>query len=189
MKNYIKKIGISSICISILLIVISIFMIIKPIESINVVIVLLGFVLVIDGLIHFISYFDIKDEYRFFSFELAEAIIDIVLGFLVVQNSNVVENILPIIIGIWIVVQGITKIQIAFNIRGVHNTQWGIMFLMSLISIVLGVSIMLNPTVSFEVMIKLAGAVLLYSQIISLYDDVYFTTQVKEIENAIKKSK
>ena len=187
MKNYIRKLGIASICISILLIIIALFMITNPSETIAVVIVLLGYVLVVDGLIHFISYFNIKDEYRFFSFELAESIIYIILGFLTVKYSNTVEDILPMVIGIWIVVQGINEIQIAFNIRGIRDVKWGMVFLMSLISIALGCSLIFRPNVSFNIMIRLAGAVLLYSQIITLYDNIYFITQVKELKKEVKK--
>ena len=187
MKNYIRKLGIASICISILLIIIALFMITNPSETIAVVIVLLGSVLVVDGLIHFISYFNIKDEYRFFSFELAESIIYIILGFLTVKYANTVEDILPMVIGIWIVVQGINEIQIAFNIRGIRDVKWGMVFLMSLISIALGCSLIFRPNVSFNIMIRLAGAVLLYSQIITLYDNIYFITQVKELKKEVKK--
>lgn len=187
MKNYIRKLGIASICISILLIIIALFMITNPSETIAVVIVLLGYVLVVDGLIHFISYFNIKDEYRFFSFELAESIIYIILGFLTVKYSNTVEDILPMVIGIWIVVQGINEIQIAFNIRGIRDVKWGMVFLMSLISIALGCSLIFRPNVSFNIMIRLAGAILLYSQIITLYDNIYFITQVKELKKEVKK--
>ena len=187
MKNYIKKLGVASICISILLIIIALFMITNPSETIAVVIVLLGYVLVVDGLIHFISYFNIKDEYRFFSFELAESIIYIILGFLTVKYSNTVEDILPMVIGIWIVVQGINEIQIAFNIRGIRDVKWGMVFLMSLISIALGCSLIFKPNLSFDIMIRLAGAILLYSQIITLYDNIYFITQVKELKKEVKK--
>ena len=186
MRNYIRKLGVTSICMSIVLIIISIFMIVKPIETIGLVIVLLGYVLVVYGLIHFISYFNIRDEYRFFSFELGESIIDVILGFFVVLHTDTVEVILPIVIGIWIIMQGITELQVAFNIRGIRGTKWGIVFLMSLISIALGISIVFKPVPSFDVMTRLAGAVLLYSEIITLYDNIYFITQVKDIEKTVK---
>ena len=189
MKNYIKKLGVASICISILLIIISLFMINKPVETIAVVIVLLGYVLVIDGLIHFVSYFNIKDEYRYFSFELAESIIYIILGFLIVRYANTVETILPTVVGIWIVIQGINEIQIAFNIRGIRGIEWGMVLLLSLVSIALGVGIIFKPNLSFDIMIRLAGAILLYSQIITLYDNIYFIIQVKDFKKEIKKLK
>lgn len=187
MKNYIRKLGIASICISILLIIISLFMINKPMETVAVVIVLLGYILVIDGLIHLVSYFNIKDEYRYFSFELAESIIYVILGFLIVKYADTVETILPTVIGIWIVIQGINEIQIAFNIRGIHGVEWGLVLLLSLVSVALGVGIIFKPNVSFDIIIRLAGAVLLYSQIINLYDNIYFIIQVKDIKKEIKK--
>lgn len=187
MENYIRKIGMSSIAISTLLIVISLFLIFKPISALGVLIVMFGYVLVLDGLIHFISYTKIKDEYRFFSYELAEAIIDIALGFVVVCNVSSIETILPIVLGIWIILEGILKLQIAFNIRGIRDTKWGLMLVLSLVSIALGIAIMLNPATSFELIIKLSGTVLLMTQLFNIYDDVYILTQVKEVKKTVKK--
>ena len=62
MESYIKKIGRDSIFISCLLIVISLFMVFKPIDVLGVVIIMFGYILVADGLIHFASYFRIQNE-------------------------------------------------------------------------------------------------------------------------------
>lgn len=186
MENYIKKIGRNSIFISCLLIVLSLFMILKTTSAISVIIVMFGYVLVADGLIHFASYFRIENEYRYFSYELAESIIDIVLGFVVVCNVSSIESVLPLVIGIWIILEGILKLQIAFNIRGVRDAKWGLMLVLSLVSIALGVGIMLNPNTSFELIIKLSGIVLLITQLFNIYDDVYILTQVKNVKKIVK---
>ncbi len=186
MESYIKKIGRDSIFISCLLIVISLFMVFKPIDVLGVVIIMFGYILVADGLIHFASYFRIQNEYRYFSYELAESIIDIVLGFVVVCNVSSIEKVLPLVLGIWIILEGILKLQIAFNIRGVRDTKWGLMLILSLVSIALGVAVMLNPATSFEVIIKISGVVLLVTQLFNIYDDVYILTQIKEVEKAVK---
>ena len=118
--------------------------------------------------------------------ELAESIIDIVLGFVVVCNVSSIEKVLPLVLGIWIILEGILKLQIAFNIRGVRDTKWGLMLILSLVSIALGVAVMLNPATSFEVIIKISGVVLLVTQLFNIYDDVYILTQIKEVEKAVK---
>lgn len=186
MERYIKNIGRESIFISCLLIVISLFMILKPVTVLSVIIIMFGYILVADGLIHFVSYFSIRDEYRYFSYELAQAILDVILGFIVVCNVSSIEQVLPFVLGIWIILDGILKLQIAFNIRGIHDTKWGTMLAFSIISIVLGAAIMINPGSSMDIIIKLSGVVLLITQLFSIYDDVYILTQVKEVSNIVK---
>jgi uncharacterized membrane protein HdeD (DUF308 family) len=186
MERYIKNIGRESIFISCLLIVISLFMILKPVTVLSVIIIMFGYILVADGLIHFVSYFSIRDEYRYFSYELAQAILDVILGFIVVCNVSSIEQVLPFVLGIWIILDGILKLQIAFNIRGIRDTKWGTMLAFSIISIVLGAAIMINPGSSMDIIIKLSGVVLLITQLFSIYDDVYILTQVKEVSNIVK---
>lgn len=189
MESYIRKLGRNSIFISILLIVLSIFMIARPETTLSTIIILFGYVLVFDGLIHFLSYFTIKNEYRYFSYELAQAIIDVVLGFIIVCNVASVRTFLPIVLGIWIVLESILKIQIAFNIRGVRDTKWGIMFFMSLVSVALGVGMIAYPISSSDALIKIAGCVLLFTQIMNLYNDIYIINEFKKINKAIKNVK
>ena len=98
MERYIKNIGRESIFISCLLIVISLFMILKPVTVLSVIIIMFGYILVADGLIHFVSYFSIRDEYRYFSYELAQAILDVILGFIVVCNVSSIEQVLPFVL-------------------------------------------------------------------------------------------
>ena len=92
MESYIKKLGLNSLIVSVLLIIVSLLMVFKPLDTIDIIIIMLGYVIVVDGLIHFASYFRIQDEYRYFSYELAQAIIDIILGFLIVFSNVIFTN-------------------------------------------------------------------------------------------------
>lgn len=65
MENYIRKLGRNSIILSIILLVFGLFMYTNPISTINVMMIVFGVILVLDGLVHLVSYFAIKDEYRF----------------------------------------------------------------------------------------------------------------------------
>ena len=187
MEKYIKKVEAESICLSILLIILGIFMVGKTSVTTSVLIACLGYILVVDGIIHIISYFSMDNVYRVFNYELAQATMDIILGFLLITNTNSFLEILPICIGVWIVVDGIMKGQIAFNIRGISN--WGIMFVMALVSIALGVGIIFNPATSMDVIVKLCGCGLILEQMINIYDSVYILQRVDDVSDAIKDAK
>lgn len=186
MEKYIRKIGYSSIVTSILLIILSFFMMLKPVGTANILMLVLGYIFIVDGLIHFISYFSIKADYRFFSYELAQAILYIILGFIIVYNSNAITKALPIFLGIWIIIDGIFRIQIAFNISGLRNIRWGIMLCLSFIEILFGVILIIKPFESLETLTVVSGAMLMISQLFDIYDDVFVLSQVGKVEKILK---
>ena len=182
MEKYIRKLGRNSIIISIILIACGLFMLVNPIDTVYIIMILFGCLLVIDGLVHLISYFSIKDEYRFFSSELAQAIIYIILGFVLVCNYDNVSILLPIILGIWIIVESIYKLQIALNIRDVYDSHWGILLAMSIITGLLGMIILFNPFDSLALFIRIAGAIVIFVELIYIFEDFSIISQVGKIE-------
>lgn len=172
MENYIKKLAKNSLITSVFLAVLGFFMVLKSYETVSVLIIMFGWILVLDGLIHLASYFKIDHEYRYFSYELAQAIIDILLGFVVTINVKSIATILPVIIGVWIVLDAILKLQIALNLRDTKNAHWCIMTFCSLITIFIGFGIIFDPARSLDILMKLCGSALVFSQIFSIFDDI-----------------
>lgn len=196
MEKYIRKLGRNSIIFSIILFVFGLFMFAKPISTINILMMTFGCILVIDGLVHVVSYFSIKNEYRFFSTELAQSIIYIILGFVLVCNYDKISGLLPIILGIWIIVESIFKLQIALNIRDIYDSHWGMLLTMSIISGLLGMVILFNPFESLAMLIMICGVILMFVEVISIFEDVSIISRVgkaekieKEFEKEIEKIK
>lgn len=196
MEKYVRKLGRNSIVFSMILLVFGLFMFVKPISTINILMITFGCLLVVDGLVHLISYFSIKNDYRFFSGELAQAIIYIILGFVLVCNYDKISGLLPIILGIWIIVESIFKLQIALNIRDVYDSHWGMVLSMSIINGLLGMIILFNPFESLAVLTMACGAILMIVEVISIFEDITIISRVgkvqkieKEIEKKIKQVK
>lgn len=196
MEKYIRKLGRNSIIFSIILFAFGLFMFVKPISTINILMMIFGGILVVDGLVHLVSYFSIKNEYRFFSSELAQAIIYIILGFVLVCNFDKISALLPIILGIWIIVESIFKLQIALNIRDIYDSHWGMLLTMSIISGLLGMVILFNPFKSLAMFIMICGAIVMFVELISIFEDISIISRVgkaekleKEFEKKIEKIK
>lgn len=187
MEKYIRKLGRNSIIISLILMACGLFMLVNPIDTINAIMVLFGCLLVIDGLVHLISYFSIKDEYRFFSGELAQAIIYIILGFFLVCNYENISILLPIILGIWIIVESIFKLQISLNIRDIGDSHWGVLLGMSIITGLLGMVILFKPFESLSLFMRIAGAILMIVELIYIFEDFSIIAQVGKIEKKMDK--
>ena len=187
MENYIRKLGRNSIIISMILLVFGLFMFTRPISTINILMMIFGCLLVIDGLVHLVSYFSIKNEFRLYSNELAQSIIYIILGFLLVCNYNTISSFLPMVLGIWIIVDSIFKIQISLNIRDIYNSHWGILLAMSIISALLGMVILINPLESLALLTMMCGAILMIVEVISIFESFSIISRVGQVEKAEKK--
>ena len=73
MQEFIKKYSKNTLLISVLLLILSIFLMLKPLSSINVIVRLFAGIIVIDGIIHIVSYFKTPQEFKIFSFALQNA--------------------------------------------------------------------------------------------------------------------
>ena len=178
MEGYIKKLGTNSMIISALLIIFSIFLIFNPIETINFLIIAFGIILVVNGLMHIVSYFSIKNDFRAFSFELVQGIISIILGFVFIVKTEEASMFLPFILGAWIIIESIMKFQFAFNLRDVPKSNWVLMLIFSIIPAALGVVIILNPfTVTVAITVT-CGLILLLTEIINLFESGYILMKV-----------
>ena len=189
MEKYIRKLGRNSIILSIVLLVFGLFMFTRPISTINVLMIVFGVILVLDGLVHLVSYFSIKNDYRFFSGELVHAIIYIILGFVLMINYYNVSYLLPIILGIWIIVDSIFKLQISMNIRDIYDSHWGVLLAMSILTGLFGMIVLFNPVESLELLTRVCGAILMIVELISIFEDISIISRVGKFEKLEKEIK
>ena len=165
--EYVKRYEKSSIITSILMLIVSILLILMPETILNSIVVLLGIAALLDGILHSISYIITDKEMKAFSNELFFGILEIMTsGLLFLFKANII-NIFPVIIGIWIIIAGVTKFQLAFNLRGI-DSKWIVVLLSSIISIILGVLIILNPFSTVMTITVISGIILFITEICNL---------------------
>lgn len=189
MEKYVRKLGRNSIILSIVLLVFGLFMFTKPVSTVNLLMIMFGVILVLDGLVHLVSYFAIKDEYRFFSSELVQAIIYIILGFVLMINYYDISYLLPIVLGVWIIVDSIFRLQISLNIRDIYDSHWGVLLAMSIITGLFGMVILFNPVASLAMLTRVCGAILMIVELISLFEDISIISRVGKFEKLEKEMK
>ena len=149
-RNYIKNYERYAILISILMIFFSIFLIVKPDASILFFILLFGVLLVISGLGSLFSYFLTEKEDRLFSFDLISGILTILCGVFTIIYRNDLVQVLPIILGLWIIFSSLLKMQVAINFSSFSKSYlW--LLLLEVLMIVLGVVLITNP---FEIKVS-----------------------------------
>lgn len=178
MEKYLKQYGVQSLTISAFLVFLSIFLIFRPIELLNVIFVLLGCVIAVDGLVHAISYFSVSSEFKLFSFELIQGIIEMVIGILLVAYPQWLSNFLPYVVGSWIIIESIIRFQISINLRQIESVRWILMTILSIFTALLGVLIIMYPVFSSTLLVSACGIVLLVTELFNIIESIFFMMRI-----------
>jgi uncharacterized membrane protein HdeD (DUF308 family) len=168
MEERFKTYKIMSLLISVILVFFSIFMILKPGVSVIALIVSLGVIVLLDGIIHIISYLRIKKEFKSFNIELIRGIMNFIIGLIIIINPSIFTNFLPIIIGVWIVIQSIVKLQFAFNMKKAEDKNWLIILLFAIITLIIGLVVIFYPFEVIKQITTICGIILLVSETINI---------------------
>ena len=185
MKDIIKKKEIKGILGSLLLIVLSIFLMLKPIEIIGSLIKVIGMILLICGVFDFANYFVNKKEESLFDYGLVKGIIEITIGVLFIFKYDLLINLFPCILGLIIVFINIFKLQTAISLKEFEsNYMTGV--IISSLSIILGLVIVINPFETLEVVIIVSGAVLLISELSNIIYSISVLKFFKKTDKVVK---
>lgn len=182
-KEYIKKYEGCSIIVSILMIFLSIFLIAKPLESLEVFTVIFSIIILITGIGYMISYFTISKFSRLFSFDLLMGLITIISGIMLMIYRSDIISIFPIILGIWIIVSNLFKLQLSINLSLVLENNCALLILLSILMIVIGVLLIINPFASFITITVMAGVFLLITEVINLIESIYVLIKLKSTKD------
>ena len=177
-ENIIKYLK-SSIAISILLIIFSLFLIFAPEASLSLIMRILGIILIFTGLLHIINYFSEFKEFKTISIQLIVGVLTFIIGLTIIFKPLIVNDILIILIGSWIIIESVIKFQISLKEKVLGSDFWLFPFLLSIISFLIGVLVLFNPLETILTITTLCGIALLISEICSIIEDIYILKNVK----------
>lgn len=103
MEQFLKKIGWASIVTSLAFAIIGLIIAYNPNTTFKLISYLIGGVFIVFGLIKIFEYFRTKGSYDLYNYELVYGMIAALLGIVVISCHGMIETILRILIGIWII--------------------------------------------------------------------------------------
>ena len=173
---------------SILLVIFAVFLIVQPVNMTKTLIIIIGAVLVVDGIIDIVNYLAADREYRMFSLGIFEGIIELLAGALFLLNYEALIVVFPIILGIVIITKNMFKMQLALNLKQLGYNNWMYALLISLIVILLGIVVILNPFDSLKILVMTSGIIILVSEIINIIYSIVIIKQMKKIDKTVKEA-
>lgn len=94
-----------------------------------------------------------------------------VLGFVLLTNAAGILSILPMLLGIYLVIQGIGEVRKAINMRGTGVARWKVSGLLAVLMIVGGALVLVDPFSTFELCVMVFGGSLVVAGITGMLSD------------------
>lgn len=111
--------------------------------------------------------------------ELVLGIILLAFGLIILLNQVAFISILPIIIGMWLIIKSVMKIQLAINLKSMMAEKWGWVLASAILMFIFGVLIVLNPFATVITLTRFVGIMLLIAEICDLIESIYILAKVK----------
>ena len=171
----IAKIG--YIIVSALIVSIGVVFILRPFESLEVLGIICGAVMLAFGAIKIIGYFS-KDLYRLaFQFDLEFGTIMLIIGICIAAQPEKLISFFSVVMGIASLTDGLLKIRIAVQSKNFGLETWPVMTVFACLSCIAGIVLMFWPQESAKIICILLGVCLVADGILNILV-VLFTVKI-----------
>ena len=187
MKNIevkVKKMNMTSIIFSIIFILIGAFLLARPEDAIHLVSYALGIILVMWGLISVIQFFTDKESQNYLELSFIVGVFVLIFGIIVLIRPNTIASIIPLLLGIWMLINGVTKLSYALTLNKDKNASGSI--IVSILIVILGILLIFNPFAGAKTLVQILGVSII---IYSLLDLIECFTIRRVIKQDISKEK
>lgn len=182
-KDYVKKYECCSIVVSALMICLSLFLMFKPLESLELFTVIFSIIILLSGLGYLVSYFTVSKESRLFSVDLLMGLVTIISGIMLLIYKKDVINIFPVILGMWIIISNLFKLQLSINLSLFFDNSYLTFILIAILMIIFGLILIINPFASFMTITVTAGILLLITEVINLIESIYVIIKLNKVKD------
>ncbi len=159
-----------------------------PEVSLRVVCYLFGALILLKGLLSIWAYVRAEERFFFSYFTLLFGVAASALGVFLLIKPDTVVSVLPILIGLFIVFDGVVRLQSAFDLKRAGFTAWWSFLLLALLSAVLGVLMIWNPFATVQVLVMAIGIILLIEGALNLISAIYAGMLLRVLRQAAEQA-
>ena len=182
-----KKVFNISIISSVLLFLFGLVLAVNAEGFIKSITVAIGVVLLLIGVFPVIDYFRYRKDGLGASVGLISGIFSIVCGLMLLINEDLLMILIPVFIGVWMIINGINKIQVSFEIKDLGEKSWIITFIYSILIMVLGGYFIVNPISGATTVTSFIGIILCIYAVLDIIDCVIIKVKVTSFKKELDK--
>lgn len=180
MKERLKQMTVSFVFLSILYLLLGAVLLLWPVPVMNLICYAFGAILLLYGLFTIIGFCRSEDRRGGAFLGLFLGIVAVAVGAVMVLFPPLVQSIIPVILGLYLAVDGLLSIKRTLELRRMEHPRWNIHLVLSAISAGLGVLVIFHPLLTGAALFRGIGVALLYAGVTDLYTLFQLSRRTKE---------
>lgn len=161
---------------SIVLLVLGIALLLVPGGIVTTVIRLFGIIVLGLGVLSIVN----CTKHKVDNTELVYGVLIAILGLVFISNPGVIASIIPFILGVWIVIKSVVKLQFAVALKRGNDKDYIKPLVVNIITLILGLVLIFNPFKGAETIIRIIGGFMIVYSLLDILD--YGFTRPKKIK-------
>ena len=181
MENFEGKISSmnkTSIVFSIIFILLGLFLILKPAEALHLVSYAIGIILLIWGLFSIVKFFTKKNSQSYLEFSFIVGMFVFIFGVIILIKPNTIANIIPLLLGIWMLINGVIKLSYSLMVNKINPSISSI--IVSALIIICGIILIFNPFSGAKAIAQIIGGLLIFYSVLDLIECITIKTTVSK---------
>lgn len=179
MEQILKKMGWTSIVTSLAFAIIGLIIAYNPDTTFKIISYVIGGLFIAFGVLKILEYFKTKGSYDLYNYELVYGIIAALLGIIFIVGHEIIETMLRILVGVWIIYSGAMRLGLALKLQKIDSDSkiWVVVLLIALAILFCGIFIIANP----GTLMATIGIIMVIYAVMDIVEEVIFIKNVKNI--------
>ncbi|MCI6022780.1 MAG: DUF308 domain-containing protein [Candidatus Faecivivens sp.] len=187
--EWIKRAKSTYIAVSVIMVILGAVLMLNPGLSMLTLCYLIGGLMVIFGITRLVGYFS-KDLFRLaFQFDLALGIFCMLAGIVILVHPNNIMKLLPVIIGLFVTIDGVFKMQTAIDSKRFGLKRWYAILVLAAVTCVFGLLLIIDPFAGGKALMIFFGATMMIDGIQNLCVVLYTVKTVGGIRKDVERER
>ena len=179
MLRYVKN---GMLLLSIAFIALGLLLLVMPQTSLLWICYAFGAVVLITGVVCLVQYARLRGSGFAAPFFLVAGVSTAALGIFSLARPEVVASFLPVVFGLFILIDGCSRIGTAIELARRKADKWWMMLLFSVLSVALGILLLVNPFGAAVSVVMLCGVLLIIEGVVNLSCVVYTAMELRTLD-------
>lgn len=176
-EKSIRGFFLKNIFVSVMLLILGIVLMALPEISSMVFAYCVGIILITNGICYLLD----RSSRILFYDPILMGLMSLIFGVLIFVNPDIFNTIVPILLGIWFLVLGIVKIEIASIINDVGAKGWGCIIATSILAVFSGIFLMLCPKFGGIVVVYLMGLLIVIYSVSDIFNYILIKRNIDKL--------
>ena len=171
--------------ISVFFLALGVLLLVRPESSLTVICRCLGVLTALFGVVRILQYILRKPDHIGQRYDLAGGLFCLLIAALLIFRAKEVAAILSVIVGIFILIDSVFKLQVSLDARRADIGAWALMLILTCVSLVLGILLVFDTFKGQAIISIIMGCALIYDALADLFTMFYVSRIVKNVKAAV----